>query len=78
MPEPAATAAHFATIWGTEITMLPALELAPPLPQWGAREVAIDVFHHLVYAAFFAGAWYLINQSETKSGLSGMVRGWLR
>jgi hypothetical protein len=78
LPEPAATAAHFATVWGTEVTMLPALDLAPPLPQWEAVEIAIDVLHHLVYAASFAGAWHLINRSETRTGLSGMFRDWLR
>ena len=30
--------------------MLPALAVAPPFWRWGAKEVAIDAFHHLVYA----------------------------
>jgi hypothetical protein len=30
--------------------MLPALSVAPPFWQWGAKEVAIDALHHLVYA----------------------------
>ena len=30
--------------------MLPALEVAPPVTMWGREEVAIDGFHHLVYA----------------------------
>jgi hypothetical protein len=47
---PAATAAHLAAIWGNEAAMLPALDVAPPFWTWGAEEVAIDVFHHLVYA----------------------------
>ncbi len=47
---PKATAAHFLTVWGTEQVMLPALGVAPPFWQWGAKEVAIDAFHHLVYA----------------------------
>ncbi len=42
--------AHFALVWGTELTMLPALGVAPPVPQWGTKEVAIDAVHHLVYA----------------------------
>ena len=29
---------------------LPALDVAPPFVFWGKEEVAIDVFHHLVYA----------------------------
>jgi hypothetical protein len=45
-----ATAAHFAAIWGNEAVMLPALDVAPPFWTWGAQEVAIDVWHHIVYA----------------------------
>ena len=30
--------------------MLPALGAAPPFWTWGAKEVGIDAFHHLVYA----------------------------
>lgn len=45
-----ATAAHLAAIWGNEAVMLPALEVAPPFWTWGATEVAIDVWHHVVYA----------------------------
>ena len=46
----AATATHLAALWGSEQVMLPALEVAPPLTMWGREEVAIDGFHHLVYA----------------------------
>jgi hypothetical protein len=45
----AATAAHGAALWGSEQVMLPALGVAPPLWRWGAAEVAIDAWHHLVY-----------------------------
>ncbi len=45
-----ATPAHLATVWGSELVLLPALGVAPPLREWGARELAIDVFHHAVYA----------------------------
>jgi hypothetical protein len=47
---PAATAAHFAALWGSEQVMLPALQVAPPVTMWGKEEVAIDAFHHVVYA----------------------------
>lgn len=52
-----ASAVHFAAIWGTALNMLPALEVAPPPQKWGAEEIAIDAFHHAVYAAA-AGAAY--------------------
>lgn len=44
-----ATALHFSALWGSETVMLPMLGVAPPITEWGAREVGIDVFHHLVY-----------------------------
>jgi hypothetical protein len=47
---PKATAAHFLAVWGSEQVMLPALGVVPPFWQWGAKEVAIDAFHHLAYA----------------------------
>lgn len=46
----AATAAHGAAVWGSAQVTLPALEIAPPAIFWGAEEVAIDAFHHTVYA----------------------------
>jgi hypothetical protein len=45
-----ATAAHFGAVWGSEQIMLPALNVAPPFWTWGAKEVGIEAFHHLVYA----------------------------
>ena len=47
---PSATATHFLTVWSTEQVMLPTLGVVPPFWRWGAKEVAIDAFHHLVYA----------------------------
>src|SRR5918997_1192272 len=47
---PTATAAHLGAIWGSEQIMLPALEVTPPLAEWGVEEIAIDALHHLVYA----------------------------
>ena len=45
-----ATAAHGAAIWGSAALTLPALDIAPPFIFWGMEEVAIDLFHHSVYA----------------------------
>lgn len=41
---------HFAMMWGGALVMLPALDVAPPVTRWGREEIAIDVFHHVVYA----------------------------
>lgn len=48
---PAAAAAHLGAVWGTELVMLPALDVAPPATKWGSKEIGIDWFHHAVYAA---------------------------
>ncbi len=46
----AATAVHMAALWGTAITIEPKLEIAPPVTEWEPKDIAIDVFHHAVYA----------------------------
>lgn len=56
-----ATAGHFAAVWGGEAAMLPKLDVAPPFWTWGAKEVAIDVWHHLVYVTATAVAYELLD-----------------
>jgi hypothetical protein len=60
MPARTATAVHGAAVWGSEQVMLPALEVAPPAVFWGKDEVAIDAFHHAVYAVATGLAYELI------------------
>ena len=57
-----ATVAHFAAIWGSALYTLPKFEVAPPVTEWGAKEVAIDVFHHLVYVTATAAAFELLDR----------------
>lgn len=64
LPAPAATAAHLATVWGTEQVMLPALGISPPATQWGAKELAIDAWHHLVYAAATGAVYELLDHNR--------------
>jgi hypothetical protein len=59
-----ATPAHFAAVWGSALVMLPALEIAPPVVFWRRKEIAIDVFHHLVYAAATGLAFEYLDRSE--------------
>jgi len=54
---PKATGIHFLMVWGSEQVMLPALGVAPPLWEWGVKEVAIDAFHHAVYAGATSAAY---------------------
>jgi hypothetical protein len=57
----AATAAHGAAIYGAAQVTLPALDIAPPSVFWGKEEVAIDAFHHLVYAVATGAAYAALN-----------------
>jgi len=59
----AATAAHGAAIYGSAQVTLPALEIAPPVVFWPKQEIAIDAFHHAVYAAATGLAYALIDGS---------------
>ena len=56
-----ATPAHFVALWGSAIVTLPKLDAAPPVSQWGKEEVAIDLFHHLVYVTAAATAYELLD-----------------
>ena len=56
----AATVAHGAAIYTSAQVTLPALEVAPPAIFWGAKEIAIDAFHHAVYAAATGAAYAAI------------------
>lgn len=46
----AATSIHLAAIWGTAITIEPKLDIAPPVKEWEPKDIAVDIFHHTVYA----------------------------
>jgi hypothetical protein len=58
----AATAAHGAAIYAAAQVTLPALEIAPPVVFWPKEEIAIDAFHHAVYAAATGLAYRLIDR----------------
>lgn len=51
--------AHLGAVWGAEQVVLPTTGAAPPATEWGGREIAIDLFHHVVYATAtgLAFAW---------------------
>ena len=58
-----ATPVHFAVLWGSALYTLPKYEVAPPVTEWGAEDVAIDVLHHLVYVSAAALAFELLERS---------------
>jgi hypothetical protein len=57
-----ATAAHGAAVWGSAVMTLPALEIAPPIVFWGKKEIAIDLWHHAVYAGATGLAYRLLDR----------------
>jgi hypothetical protein len=61
LPPRTATAAHGAAIWGSAQVALPALDIAPPSVFWPKEEIAIDAFHHLVYAVATGLAYSVIS-----------------
>jgi hypothetical protein len=61
MPAKTATAVHGGAVWGSAQLTLPALEIAPPAIFWPKEEIAIDAFHHAVYAAATGLAYALID-----------------
>jgi hypothetical protein len=63
MPAGTATALHGAAIYGSAQVTLPALEIAPPVVFWAKEEIAIDAFHHAVYAAATGMAYELIKRA---------------
>jgi len=68
LPPPAATAAHGAAVWGSAQVTLPALDVAPPAIFWAPREIAIDAFHHTVYAIATGLAYELLSDRRGTSG----------
>jgi len=65
MRGPKAAAAHFGAVWGSAQVMLPALDVA--LPPWKSppKEIAIDAFHHAVYAAATGVAFAALERSSS-------------
>ena len=60
LPPRKATAAHGAAVWGSAQVTLPALDIAPPAIFWPKEEIAIDAFHHGVYALATGIAYQLL------------------
>jgi hypothetical protein len=61
LPGRTATVVHGAAVYGNSQVMLPALDIAPPSVFWPKEEIAIDAFHHAVYAAATGIAYELLN-----------------
>jgi uncharacterized membrane protein YagU involved in acid resistance len=62
---PGAAVAHFAAVWGSAQVMLPALDVAPPPWESPKEEIAIDAFHHAVYAVATELAFAALQRSSS-------------
>jgi hypothetical protein len=67
LPPAKATAAHGAAVWGSAQVTLPALDIAPPAVFWPKAEIAIDAFHHTVYALATGIAYELLSSSRANN-----------
>jgi hypothetical protein len=54
---PPAALAHLGAVWTTEQVVLPSTGASPPATEWGTTEVAIDLGHHVVFAAATSAAY---------------------
>ena len=60
-----ATGLHFAVVWGSSQVMLPSLDVAPPPWKSPPQEIAIDAFHHVVYAIATGIAFTALERSSS-------------
>jgi len=66
LPGPAPAIAHFASVWGSGLVMLPAVEVAPPVSEWGAKALATDAWHHAVYATATSLAYRYLDRHRAQ------------
>jgi hypothetical protein len=65
--EPAATAVHFGAVWGSALTMPPALDVAPPPNEMEPKELAVDAARHAVYAVATGVAFDYLDRRSRKA-----------
>ncbi len=46
----AGTTAHFSAVWGTELGLLPAMDVTKPVTTWKPKAIAEDALFHGIYA----------------------------
>ncbi|MDX5435908.1 MAG: hypothetical protein LPK03_01865 [Pontibacter sp.] len=46
----AGTATHFGAVWGTELTVMPSLDLMEPVTEWKPKAISEDMLFHSIYA----------------------------
>ncbi len=66
---PTATAIHFLLVWGSALALLPRLRVAPSPTEWEPTELAVDAFHHLVYAVAAGAAFEALDRRTERAEL---------
>lgn len=74
---PLADLTHFGAIWGAAQVMLPAAAGTPPITQWSAKEIAIDVLHHAVYACAVGVTYDAMRKAEKRKLTISRRYSWL-
>ena len=62
MRGPAAMLTHFGAVWGSELAMLPALDVAPPPWKQPLSGIGTDALHHFVYAGATSAAYAFLER----------------
>lgn len=44
------TTVHYGAVWGTELTLLPAMDVSEPVTTWKPKAIVQDAMFHAVYA----------------------------
>lgn len=74
---PLATGLHTTALYGTALVMLPGIGVAPPAREWGAKAIAIDLGHHLVYGAAAGLAYDWLCRNALGRPSHGSTWNWL-
>ena len=67
LKDPWASSVFFVLVWAGSMLMVPRLsDSTPPASQWGPKEILLDGWHHLVYAAATSVAFSTMLRARQK------------
>lgn len=46
----AGTTTHFGAVWGTELTLMPSMDVMEPVTEWKPKAISEDILFHGIYA----------------------------
>lgn len=68
-----ATLVHFAALWGSALIILPKYQAGPPITEESPKAIAIDAFHHAVYAMATGLAYDALDQGKQEKKLEKLL-----